>query len=813
MMAKTQPFNSIKTVHKIGGSCLKSSADFKHIPLLLNDAPGIIVASAAFGVTQQLLQCLNQACISADYDKPLNELIDSQQSLIKSVCNKKRLLDELSQDKHDIEAMLRSVFMLKGYSEQQYDWLLGYGEYWSTRLIAALLNLPWIDARQFIVISQYNGLVNVDWTQTTEKWALATQSLASNQVVIPGFVARDEQGKEALLGLNGSDYTAAIITKLIKADELIKWTDVDGIYSADPSMVKSAFVIKQLSYSEAAELAHFGASILHPRAVHPAIEVNANIYIRNSYKPGKSGTLINHQISNTNMGVKALSSIQDVSLITLEGAGFLAASGMTGRIFTALSSSNIPIILFCQASSEYSITLAIHPNLAEAAKAAISREFFFELGRGVLDHISITPNCAVIAAVGEGMSGKKGTAAHFFEALAKANINTLAIAQASSERNISAVIRKQYVQKGLKSLHGSFYLSAKSISIGLIGPGSVGSQLLEQISGEQKRLKKRFNIDLQIRGVMNSKKMVLFDRGSNVDKWKDKLDKTKKNKNLSLFLSHIASHEIPHAIIIDTTSSSDIARSYPTIFDSGCHLVTPNKKANSSPSANYDQLMTNIKANRSHYKYEATVCAGLPIISTIKNLIATGDEINCIEGVVSGTLSYVFYQCNRGMSFAESVQKAYALGYTEPDPRDDLNGLDVARKFICLAREIGYKVELEDVELLNLVPEALRNVSIDDFMKQLPMHQDGINKQFDQLKKNHPNLAYVGKIKDGNIVIQLRSFSSENPLANISETDNILMIHSKRYNKQPLVIQGPGAGAEVTAAGVFADILDVVSKL
>lgn len=812
-MAGKQDAGGIKTIHKFGGGCLKSLEDFQRLSLLMADKPGIMVISAAYDVTKRLLQSLHLAADGQPYQKKIRDLIQYHVELTQGLTKDPLLIECLNQDEQDIMAMLHSVRLLGSYSKQQHDWLLGYGEYWNSRLIASYLQLPWLDAGHIIRVTHYDALVNVNWKETAKQWKKALKNSASQQVVVPGFVATNEMGQRCLLGFNGSDFTAAIIAKLVNARDLYKWTDIDGIYSADPKLVKSAFVIPQLCYEEAAELAYFGASVLHPQTVHPAIEAKINIHIRNYFKPDKPGTLVNQEKKGAGLVVKGLSSISQVALLSLEGAGFLGVSGMASRVFAALSRVHVSVILFCQASSEYSVTLAIKQSSIAEAKAAIAQEFFFELGHGAMDRILVQPDCSVIAAVGEGMCGQPGVAAQFFSTLSKANVNILAIAQASSERNISTVIASADMQKGLRALHGGFYLAAKSVSIGLIGPGSVGSMLLEQIKQNLSSLKEQFNVDLHVRGIMNSRQMLLKESRIDLKKWPELLEKQGEKTDFFNFLQHITSPEIPHALIIDTTSSEQIAKTYPEIFATGCHVVTPNKKANSFPLKDYQKMWQSIKEHKGHYLYEATVCAGLPIINTIKDLLATGDVITRIEGIVSGTLAYVFHGCAKGKTFAESVQEAYDLGYTEPDPRDDLNGMDVARKFVCLARQLGYGIELKDVSLLNLVPEQLKSLSVADFLKQLPKHQDEIESTIKSLLKGNAAIAYVGIIEKGQVYIQLNAYPANHPFANISGTDNILMIKSHRYDKQPLVIQGPGAGAGVTAAGVFADILHLVSTL
>lgn len=800
-------------VNKLGGSCLRSVEDYQKIHQIISDTPCILVVSASYGTTAGLFECLRLASLQKEYRVKLAALIATHCTQSSYLKNDPGIEHSILKDNEDILALLHGVSLLGAYSQQQKDWLLGYGEYWSSKMIANMLAMPWVDTGQIITVNLHEGVVRVDWSETKKRLKNAMNGINSPVTVMPGFVARDSKGLRALLGFNGSDFTAAIIAKLVTASHFYKWTDIDGIYTADPKLVKSAFAIPELSYQEASEMAYFGASVIHPQSVQPAIEANIPIHIKNYFKTNKPGTTICSHPENSPLVVKGLSSISGVAVINVEGTGLVGLCGIAGRLFHALSKANISVILISQASSEHSISVVVKTELGTDAVTRIEHEFSFELASAMIQNVALIKDCAVISAVGEGMSGTPGAAAMFFAMLYKANINILAIAQGSSERSISAVIKDNQTQRALRALHGGFYLSHKTLSIGLIGPGGVGAELLDQIKKNRLRLKRELNVDLKVRGIMNSKSMLLHDKKAELGDWREALEANGEAKNLMHFITHIASPEIPHAVIVDCTSSAEVALQYSTIVANDCHIITPNKKTNSSSLTEYKALKESIRQHNRYYLYETTVCAGLPVLKTIQDLIATGDTIKRIEGVVSGTLSYIFHQCAKGVSFADSVIEAYELGYTEPDPRDDLNGLDVARKFVCLARELGEELVLEEVKLLNMVPDALKNESVTNFLKKLPAHQGPIEHKIKNLLEGNAAVAYVGIIEHGAVTIELNAYPSSHPFANTTGTDNILLIQSRRYDKQPLIIQGPGAGKDVTAAGVFADLLKLVSML
>lgn len=803
----------INQIYKIGGRCLQDKVGFEKIKKLdLNQA--LLVVSATGGTTQALKNTLELAKSGGDYLPILDDLETFHKKLARSlsinVDNYSSLLDK---SMLELKAVLTSVELLGQYATLQAEWVLGQGEYWSSLLVTAMLGekTAWLNSAKIITIHKHDGVTQVDWIQTEKNLKEHMPHNGYSTLVAPGYIAQEQDGQFTLLGDNGSDFSAAIYAKILKADALTKLTHVDGIYSADPTRVQSAFVLPYVSYQEVAELAYFGAEILHPQTVQPAISAKIPIFIKNINKLSEPGTRIDERNRPSTFIVKGLTCMENINLITVEGTGILGVCGMSARLFGLLSRHGISVIFISQASSEYSISLVVSDVHGELALNLIEEELAFEHQEGVIADILLKQDCSVVAVVGDGMCGHPGVAAQFFSNLAKAQVNILAIAQSASERNISVIINEHETTKALRALHGGFYLSDRAISVGLIGPGGVGRALLGQLEAEIENLRSQFRIDLRLRGLINSREMILSDKQVTLREWDE--SKSKPHADLSAFIEHIASDEIPHAVIIDCSASPKVAQSYLGMIDKGCHIITPNKQANAAPMAQFKTLKAKLADRHRFHLYETTVCAGLPVIKTIRDLLDTGDQIKRIEGVVSGTLSYIFNQCAQGSSFADSVLSAYDLGYTEPDPRDDLNGMDVARKFVCLAREIGLETELEQVSLLNLVPEPLRDISKEEFLKQLPKYQEEINQYLKELLAGQANIAYVGLIEDGQVSVSLKAYSANHPFANIHGTDNIIQIQSRRYDKQPLIIQGPGAGLDVTAAGVFADFLKLVSYL
>ena len=592
------------------------------------------------------------------------------------------------------------------------------------------------------------------------------------------------------------------------------WTDVDGVLSADPRRVPDATVIDSLSYNEAMELAYFGAKVIHPQTMAPAVEKRIPIWIKNTFAPDRTGSVIS-ETPNSIHPVKGITSIDGVALVNVEGAGMIGVPGTAQRLFGALREDGISVILISQGSSEHSICFAIPHAEAERTARTVRHAFHAELNGGQIQNVDVVRGCSILSVVGDGMAGTPGVAAQVFGSLGAAGVNVRAIAQGSSERNISVVIDERQTTKALRSVHAGFYLSPHTISLGIIGPGAVGSVLLEQLASQTDRLTRDFHIDLRLRGVMTTRAMALSDTAIPFDAWRDALKDGGKAPDMLRFEDHINAEYLPHAVILDCSASEEVAGQYPRWLGEGIHVVTPNKRANSGPLDLYDELHEARRAAGSHYLYEATVGAGLPIIQTLRDLRETGDDIRRIEGIFSGTLAYLFNVWDGGQSFSEVVRVAKANGYTEPDPRDDLSGTDVARKLVILGREMGLRLELSDVELEGLIPKSLSACNVDEFMSRLNELDAPMLKRLEAAKKKGKVLRYVAALEAASerATVGLVELDRTHPFANINLTDNIVRFITSRYDKNPLVVQGPGAGPAVTAGGVFADLLRVCAYL
>lgn len=610
-----------------------------------------------------------------------------------------------------------------------------------------------------------------------------------------------------------SEYTAALIAARFSCP-LTYWNQRSLLCSASKRDVPSAHVIDSLTYSEATELSFFGAPIVHPHYFLPAEAKNLPVSLRYWGDINEKGTLISSVADTKKKGsVKAFSVVRNVALINVEGSGMSGVPGISSRLFTALRNEGISVIFISQASSEYSICFAVPQNQSTAVYRILRQEFQKEISNRSISSIDTESDLSILAAVGENMPGRIGVAGKFFSSLARAGVNIRAIAQGSSERNISAVIASKDSTKALRALHSVFFMSQQTLSIGLFGPGNIGGTLLNQIAEESERLKHDFDLDLRVRGIATSKKMLLSEEGVDLSKWRELLDKYGVVYNETVFLNHIKASYFPHWAIVDCTSSEDRAFQYKSLIESGFHIITPNKKAGSGPYSYYEELFDASYRTGKKFLYETTVGAGLPIISTLKDLRETGDKIEKIEGMVSGTLAWLFAKYDASIPFSELVKEARSLGYTEPDPRDDLSGMDVARKTVILARECGYSVEVQDLEVESLVPMQLRSASRDEFLDRLTEMDEKMEKMYKSAKERGMCLRYVGKVDGGVCSVSLSEYPADHPFSQANGTDNVIAFTTYRYHKQPLVIKGPGAGPEVTAAGVFGDILRLSAYL
>ena len=815
-------------VHKFGGSSVADAACMQRVAQIIEGDPvprKAVVLSACRGVTDALL---NLVTLAEQQDAALDDRIealrqrhiDMARELLAGDLYDEFVVD-LDRDCHDIAGILQTVRLVRAASTTLRDLIAGYGELWSTRLFERLLRrrgrsqgrVQWLDARRVLLVEWGPLGPGVRWEQSRANLQAEVPPDFVGTVVITGFIATDSQGLQTTLGRNGSDFSASIFGSLFDAAEIVIWTDVDGVLSADPRLVPEAQVIDALSYNEAMELAYFGAKVIHPQTMAPAVQKRIPIWIKNTFAPDAPGTLIHDRTAPSPL-VKGITTVEHIALVNLEGAGMIGVPGTAHRLFGALREEGISVILISQGSSEHSICFAVPEPEADRAERVVRRAFEPELREGQIQSVEVNRSCSILAVVGDGMAGAHGVAAQVFAALAKASVNVRAIAQGASERNISVVIDGRGSARALRAVHSSFYLSAHTVSIGLIGPGLVGGALLDQVASQVERLRRDFKLDLRVRGIAGSKSMRLTQGSIDLARWRDEYAVGGDPVDLERFADHVHADQFPHAVIIDCSASAAVASRYAHWLSQGIHIVTPNKKANSAAWGDYERVRAARRAAGSHYLYEATVGAGLPVIQTLRDLRETGDEIRRIEGIFSGTLAYLFNTWDGRESFSSVVKQAKALGYTEPDPRDDLSGMDVARKLIILAREMGLRLELGDAQVESLVPGALADCGVEDFLGRLHEFDAPMLARLEAARARGHVLRYVGSVDvAGHAQVGVVELPASHPFANIALTDNIVRFQTARYDKNPLIVQGPGAGPAVTAAGVFADLLRVCAYL
>ena len=816
------PDASSWTVHKFGGSSLKDADHVRHVAQLIAErgSSTAVVVSAMGGTTDTLLTLVDAATPLPERLVALDALAERQQAAHDALLAGEAaegVAAALSADVETMRTVLRATEVLGAVSETAEALIAGFGELWSARLLTATLtadgvNAAFLNARDVLVVRHEAMGPVVDWEATRVRFEAWRAETAAEVLIVTGFVARTPTGAPTTLGRNGSDFSAAIFAALLKAQELHIWTDVDGVMTADPRQVPDAQRLNALSYPEAMELAYFGARVIHPQTLAPAFDRSIPLYIRNTFNPDDPGTRI-HAVGDAERPVKGFATIDHLALINLEGSGIMGVPGIARRLFSALEEAGVSVMVISQGSSEHSICFAVPDEQAEAARAATETAFYAEQHQGKVQPVQVTRDCSVLAVVGDNMAGTPGIAATFFGALGQAGVNVRAMAQGSSERNITAVVDGKDATRALRAAHAGFYLSNHTLSVGIIGPGNVGSALLDQLATEAKRLRTQHRIDIRVRGIVDSQHMLLTDQQLNLATWGEALGEATTPTDLEAFADHIQTDYHPHAVLIDCTSSTAVAGRYEDWLKRGIHIVTPNKKANTAPLASYRTLHTTRRGGSARYLYETTVGAGLPVIQTLRNLVETGDRVLAIEGILSGTLSYLFNAFDGERPFSEILQEAKANGFTEPDPRDDLSGMDVARKVVILGREMGVEVSLDDVEVESLVPDALANGSVDEFMAGLPAHDEAMTQILQDARAAGQVLRFVGRIDHtGAATVKLGRYDDTHPFARIHRTDNIVQFRTARYRENPLIVQGPGAGPAVTAAGIFADLLRIVQS-
>ncbi len=810
-------------VLKFGGSSVATPERIRSvIDIVKSNSPenNVTVVFSAFGkVTDTLIQLSDEALKgNENYKLILRELeqrhVDAVRALI-DVQRQSSILANVKTMMNELEDVIHGIFLVKERTPRMMDFVMSFGERLSSYIISGAfinLNIPceFLDARKIIRTDDHFGHAKVDF-EITNKLIKEHFKFHSDLQIVTGFIAMSVSGETTTLGRSGSDYTASILAGALQATSLEIWTDVDGMMTADPRKVKKAFTVEEMTYIEAMELSHFGAKVIFPATMQPAMATSIPIWIKNTFNPSVPGTIIRHESSSKDLIIKGISSIDQMSLLSVQGTGLQGVVGVSMRLFAALARANVNVILISQASSEHSICFAADSLSSTRAKAAIEKEFFYEINGNEMDRVSVESGLAIVAIVGENMRHNPGTSGRMFHSLGKSGVNIYAIAQGSSELNISAVVKESDVAKALNVLHEAFFLSDKRVvNLFMIGTGLIGKELLKMIQSQYDQLAAQNLLEVNVVGIANSKKMLFNEDGLQLNNVVAKMIDTGETMDIASFVVKMQQLNMSNSIFVDCTSSEEVTNQYENILDSSIAVVTPNKKANSGSLERYHRLRSVSFKRGARFLYETNVGAGLPVINTLNDLLLSGDKVIRIEAVLSGTMNFIFSSFSKGKSFSGIVLEAKAKGYTEPDPRDDLNGMDVARKILILSREAGIDFELSDINVTGLVPQdCLDAKNVEQFFERLLLHDADFEEKRSEAEARNEKLRYMAVLENGKATVSLASVNSDHPFYSLKGSDNIILLTTERYHDRPMVIRGPGAGATVTAAGVFADIIRI----
>jgi bifunctional aspartokinase / homoserine dehydrogenase 1 len=812
-------------VLKFGGTSVANAENIEKVIGIvkekLNEGSLLVIVSALGGTTDALLQCGKLAAAGDEaYKEKLHEIEQRHIMTVKElipVQHQSALLSMVKKMCNEIEDLCNGVFLLNELSPRTIDKLLSYGELLSSQIITAAFTsreIPadWIDAKELIKTNSDFGNAVVDFTTTNENIRHAFKQTKTKLSIIPGFIASDPKNITTTLGRGGSDYTAAIFAAAVNADSLEIWTDVSGMMTADPRWVANAKIIPTISYQEAMELSHFGAKVIYPPTIQPVLSKNLPVWIKNTFAKDEHGTLIKMETESDGNIIRGISSINNIALLSLEGSGMVGVPGFSKRLFEGLSNASVNVILITQGSSEHSICVGVDAINAERAKKVVDLVFAGEIAMQRVEPLIVEKDLSIVALVGDHMKSHPGISGKMFGSLGKNGVNVRAIAQGSSERNISAVISTADVRKAINVLHEEFFeTSYKQINIFIAGAGNVGSKLLRQLNQQQKFLRDNLRLQIRVVGIANSKKAIIKSDGIDLSNWEDAL-RSGDSSEINRFADEILEKNLRNSVFVDVTANEEVAKVYERLLQKAVSVVACNKIACSSAYTDYKRLKDLSSEFNASFLFETNVGAGLPVIGTLTDLLRSGDKVKSIEAVLSGTLNFVFNNYDGKRLFADVVKQAQDEGYTEPDPRLDLSGKDVMRKIMILARETGEKIEMEDIANHSFMPESCMEGSVGNFYKEMAKHEQHFKKLYEDALKNNAKLKFVASYHNpvngrAKASVGLQHISPEQDLYHLYGKDNVVLFYTERYSEQPLVVKGAGAGAEVTASGVFADII------